>query len=200
MVLISSMFGVAQPLLLVFSSERPVFMRERSSDMYSTTAYFFSKTVVEFPFVVLQLLLQLTIVYWAIEFNGSFLVLFAAMLLVGLASGSTALLVACCVQDAKQAMELAPATFVPQILFAGFFVKLDTVFEGLKWLQYVCALKWGANIALWEEFSDYPVGKMLLEANDIDEHTTLISVCVLLSIYFGLRFVAALILAQKAKR
>ena len=48
------MFGTAQDALLGFPAERPVFLREYSTNHYSVMSYFFSKMVKEFIVVLLQ--------------------------------------------------------------------------------------------------------------------------------------------------
>mmetsp|Transcript_33844 Transcript_33844/g.88057 ORF Transcript_33844/g.88057 Transcript_33844/m.88057 type:complete len:112 (+) Transcript_33844:548-883(+) len=58
------------------------------------------------------------------------------------------------VPNVKKGMELTPLIFVPQLLFAGFFVKIDLIPEVLRWLQYVCFLKWGLNAMPVAEFKD----------------------------------------------
>ena len=47
MVLLMSMFGTAQPALLSFPDERPVFLREYSTNHYSAVAYFISRFSIE---------------------------------------------------------------------------------------------------------------------------------------------------------
>lgn len=47
MVLLMSMFGTAQPALLAFPAERPVFLREYSTNHYSVVSYFVSRFTVE---------------------------------------------------------------------------------------------------------------------------------------------------------
>jgi hypothetical protein len=42
---------------------------------------------------------------------------------LALASGSTAVMLGCGIADIKTAMETFPILFVPQLLFAGFFIK-----------------------------------------------------------------------------
>jgi hypothetical protein len=44
---IAAMFSSAQPVLLTFPLERPVFLREYASNMYSVVPYFISKTLSE---------------------------------------------------------------------------------------------------------------------------------------------------------
>lgn len=70
-------------------------------------------------------------------------------------------------------MEVTPLAFVPQILFAGFFIKMEQVPIFLRWLQYLCGLKWGMNIALANEFGDMGANlansDIFFERNDINE-------------------------------
>jgi ABC-2 type transporter len=47
MVLLMSMFGTAQPALLAFPQERPVFLREYSTNHYSVISYFMARFTVE---------------------------------------------------------------------------------------------------------------------------------------------------------
>jgi hypothetical protein len=47
MVLLMSMFGSAQPELLAFPEQRPVFLREYSTNHYSVVAYFMSRLSME---------------------------------------------------------------------------------------------------------------------------------------------------------
>merc|ERR1712048_644317 len=49
---IASMMGAAQPILLTFPSERPVFLREYAAHQYGVLPYFISKTLVEMPVVL----------------------------------------------------------------------------------------------------------------------------------------------------
>mmetsp|Transcript_122755 Transcript_122755/g.392412 ORF Transcript_122755/g.392412 Transcript_122755/m.392412 type:complete len:622 (-) Transcript_122755:512-2377(-) len=196
---ISGMFGSAQPLLLTFASERPVFMREYASNMYGAVPYFLSKTAVELPVHLLQNIVMWLIAYWAMACQGDFVVAVCATTLISMAAASTALLAACLVADAKQAMEAAPALFVPQILFAGFFIKMEMIPSFMRWLQYICSLKWGMNIIYINEFIDAPGGKVVMEANEIKEDNAYIYVIVLLAIFVGFRLLAMVALSRKAK-
>jgi hypothetical protein len=46
-VTLTAMFGTAQPALLAFPEERPVFLREYSTDHYSVTSYFLARFTME---------------------------------------------------------------------------------------------------------------------------------------------------------
>jgi ABC-2 type transporter len=55
-VMLMSMFGTAQPALLAFPAERPVFLREYSTNHYSVVSYFLSRFTVEAMLTGLQIL------------------------------------------------------------------------------------------------------------------------------------------------
>jgi hypothetical protein len=61
MVLMMGMFGTAQPALLSFPEERPVFLREYSTDHYSVGAYFLSRLSMEAFITCLQVLVQVRV-------------------------------------------------------------------------------------------------------------------------------------------
>lgn len=58
MVLLMSMFGTAQPALLAFPEERPVFLREYSTNHYSVVSYFVSRLTMEAFITGLQVLVM----------------------------------------------------------------------------------------------------------------------------------------------
>lgn len=64
-ILMSSMFNT----ILVFQAERDVFLRENANQMYSLTAYYLSKNVIELPTTILIPGIQLAAIYWAIGFR-----------------------------------------------------------------------------------------------------------------------------------
>jgi ABC-2 type transporter len=63
MVMLMSMFGTAQPALLAFPDERPVFLREYSTDHYSVIGYFASRFVVEAVVTALQVLVLVCVYF-----------------------------------------------------------------------------------------------------------------------------------------
>jgi ABC-2 type transporter len=58
MVLLMSMFGTAQPALLAFPEERPVFLREYSTNHYSVVSYFVSRLTMEAFITAMQILVM----------------------------------------------------------------------------------------------------------------------------------------------
>lgn len=121
------------------------------------------------------------------------------------------LMLGCAISSVKTAIELVPLAFVPQILFAGFFIKIDMIPESLRWIQYICALKWAVNIVWCNEFDNdtqkaydashhsYVTGASLLEANNIKRENIWIYCVVLCAIIVVARVIGMLVLSRKAR-
>jgi len=151
-VMISSMFGSIQGVLLMFPLERPMLLRERFAGTYSTVAYFLTKTLVDLPLLFLQGVVTFLVTYWLAGFQGNFFYMVVVFFLLGVAANGVALAVGCAVTTAKTIQEVAPLLFVPQILFAGFFVRSEQIPEFLRWAQYLCALKYSTSLMYIVEF------------------------------------------------
>ena len=128
---------------------------------------------------------------------------------LGLASGSVALALGCACGDVKTATELSPLLLVPQLLFAGFFVKTSQIPVFLRWAQYLCSLKYAMNLILFIEFypsNDNCKGEAqencitVLRNNDIIIDQWWVYMIILIALFAGFRIAAAFILQQKAKR
>ncbi len=63
LVMILSMFGTAQPSLLAFPEERPVFLREYSTSHYSVLAYFTCRLFMEALVTFIQIMIQVRIIF-----------------------------------------------------------------------------------------------------------------------------------------
>jgi hypothetical protein len=59
--MILAMFGTAQPSLLAFPEERPVFLREYSTNHYSVIAYFTCRLFMEALVTFIQIMIQVRI-------------------------------------------------------------------------------------------------------------------------------------------
>jgi len=207
MVFISSMFGTANPTLLEFPSTRPIFMREYSTGHYSPGSYFLSKAFFEIPICFVQALVQFIIVYFMIGFQGNFIYLVLAAWGTGVASSSLGIILGCLVGDVKQASEFGALLFVPQILFAGFFIRTSQIPAWLRWAQYLCSLKYGVNLAYITEFSvrNCSPGAELVcngvfEKNNIVQDKWWVYMLILFALTIAFRAIGCYILSKKAKK
>ena len=70
-----------------------------------------------------------------LQFRGSYILLVLSAWMLGIVATSVAICLGCLVKDVKQATELTPLIFVPQMLFAGFFTRTKQIPVWLRWAQ-----------------------------------------------------------------
>ena len=108
MVLLMSMFGTAQPALLAFPEERPVFLREYSTNHYSVGAYFSSRLTMEAFITGLQVFVQVLITYFMIDFQMEFGIFYVTIYCLAMASTALAVLLGASLESPKMAQEMLP--------------------------------------------------------------------------------------------
>jgi len=211
MVTISSMFGSAQPVMLTFPYERPMFMREYSTGTYNLWTYFITKTLLDAPLTLLQALVQFAVVYPMIGFQGNFIKLVLYAWGLGIASSSCGMALGCAVPDVKKVSEFAPVLFVPQMLFAGFFIATERVPLLLRWCQWLCAIKYAMNLILTTEFDPANASckssfiaafncARALDSNSVVADDGNYYILGLAAVFFGFRMIAAGVLYVKSRR
>jgi len=199
---VSAMFGTSQTALLTFPFERPLFLREYANGTYGAIPYFMSKMAVELPMGFLKSMMAALIVYFAMKLQGNFLLLTTILWLMGSAASSVSLLLASSTKDVKSANELSPLVFVPQLLFAGFFIRLEQIPVYIRWAQYLCSLKYAMNLMLLNEFGhedDLDTVKAMLDQNDVYKENWWVYLLVLLALFAGFRMGALAMLVRKAR-
>jgi ABC-type multidrug transport system permease subunit len=113
----------------------------------------------------------------------------------------------CSVEDPKLATEMAPLLFVPQILFAGFFVSPGLIPFWLEWAKYLCSLTYALRILLVAEFDrsvedcgDSTKCADLLERLNANPDETWWNWLVLVLLFIVFRVAAVTILRAKANK
>ena len=124
---ISALFGPAQAALFKIPAERPQFLREFSTGTYCSFAYFLSKLFVEIPSLLVTVLIGMCCNYWLIGYQGDFALMVATLWLMSAASSSLGVLLGCSVDNVDMAVQLFPLVAVPQILFSGVFLTVDSI-------------------------------------------------------------------------
>jgi predicted nucleic acid-binding Zn ribbon protein len=157
-----------------------------------------------------QFVLQYLFVYFMMDMQGDFIYLVLASFGLGMVSNSVAMGLGCMLPDVKDVTELAPLIYVPQILFAGFFIRTDQIPVFLRWAQYLCSMKYAMNLVLLSEFRlDRPNCqgaeaadncREILDSNSVQAEDFYIYIILLFVLFLVFRVTGALILVQKAKR
>ena len=155
----------------------------------------------------LQMLLLLVINYFMIEFQAPFLQLWIIIYVLAMAATALAVALGCSVEDTKIAQEMLPIVFVPQLLFAGFFVTPELIPSFLRWAQYLCSLTYAVRLALIAEFDrdcgsaeGYKNCQDLLTRTEADPDEVWWYWLVLAAIFVIFRLGALFILRQKASK
>mmetsp|Transcript_16907 Transcript_16907/g.28132 ORF Transcript_16907/g.28132 Transcript_16907/m.28132 type:complete len:618 (+) Transcript_16907:264-2117(+) len=205
---IGGMFGAAQPLLLKFPLERGIFLREYATSTYGGPAYFLSKMMVELPQGLVTSTTTWLVSYWLIGLHGSFVYYVFIFWASGIAAGSTALFIGSIAKNPEVATQAAPAIFVPQLLFAGFFIKSQQIPVWLRWAQWLCSLKYTMSLFILNEFGTQSMegwpakyqaqAKFLIEANDVDPDQWWFYLLVLIAIPVFFRLLSIVVLSRRA--
>jgi ATP-binding cassette subfamily G (WHITE) protein 1 len=111
----------------LFNFERPVFIRERLSNTYSTSAYYFGRTVAVVPVEIFSIFLLLSIAYFPCGLTNTAPVFFKSLLTLELEAfmaSSFGLFLSTVFSDAGVVMAMVPLLIIPFMLVGGFFVPL----------------------------------------------------------------------------
>jgi ABC-type multidrug transport system permease subunit len=215
---IATMMGAAQPVMLTFPQERPVFLREYAARQYGVVPYFVSKTLVEMPVILVAAALQFLVSYWLMGLKGNFLWLVVVSWLLAITSSALALIVGCGVASVEKAIQFGPLVLLPQMLFSGLFVPINSIPTSLRWVQYICPLKYAINVLGVVEFwyvkkeLDSPIcqdaqancpgfqlRKGLLESQSIYFDQWERNLGLLIALYFAFRVFACTLLWRKGR-
>jgi ABC-type multidrug transport system ATPase subunit/ABC-type multidrug transport system permease subunit len=206
MALVANVFSTVLPSLVTFPEERPVFLREYSTNHYSVAAYFVSRFSMEILVTALQVTVSTVITYFMIGFSENYGYFWAIVYSLAMTSTAIGVLIGCSVSDPNLAIEFLPAVFMPQILFAGFFVPPDLLPDWLSWIVYIFPLTYSTRLALIWEFEHGCDGltpnycEPLLRSVDADPDDTWWYWIVVLSMFVVFRLLALLLLRRKASK
>lgn len=134
------------PMILTFPEERPIFLKEENSKLYSVASYFTGRTLLEFPFLVFFPFLQSLITFFTVGLRSEVDVFFKFFFLnvaVGLTGNSIGLMCGSAFSNPKVAMAMMPMFIMPFMLFGGFFSNRDNLWVGVSWIEYLSPFKYG---------------------------------------------------------
>jgi ABC-type multidrug transport system ATPase subunit/ABC-type multidrug transport system permease subunit len=152
MSLLANVFSTALPSLMAFPVERPVFLREYSTNHYSVFSYFGSRLFMELFVTGVQVTVSSIITYFLIGYSGAYGYFWSGLYLMACASTALGVFAGCSVENPSVAVEFLPAIFMPQIIFSGFFIPPSLMPSWLSWIRYICPLTYGIKIVVAAEF------------------------------------------------
>ncbi|CAE8588340.1 unnamed protein product, partial [Polarella glacialis] len=195
-----AMFSACQPTILSFPLERPVFLREFSSNMYGTVAYFVSKMAVEVPLGAAQALLALSISHRLMQLQGDFWQLWGTVCLLNACSISFSLLIGCIVRFPRESGAIGPLVFVPQLLMSGTFIPVQAIPQYMRWMQYISFLQYAVKLLAIVEFkrTDPMLRRLIFRTMEVDPDLTSTYASTLLLMCLAFSVVAIELLRRKA--
>jgi len=163
--------------------------------------------------------------YWIMGLQGNFVQLVTYAWLLGIASSSLALIVGCAVASAEKAIQFGPLVLLPQMLFSGLFVPVGKVPESLRWVRYLCPLKYSIDLLEITEFryvkealdncsvmynealcygpaSPVPGAALqngLLKAQSVEWNDETFALIMVLLLFVGFRMIATFVLWRKGR-
>ncbi|KAL4065187.1 ABC-2 type transporter-domain-containing protein [Scleroderma yunnanense] len=163
---------------------RSLFVRERSNSYYSPTAWLLSRILFDvIPLRIIPTIIVSTITYWmgglSPEADRFFKFLFILVLFT-LVMTLWNFFLATSFRNGGIAILISALTALYQMTFAGFFVHLTSIPPVLRWLQWLCPLKY-----CLEALSVNEVGSGLMIEDTIQGVPISISATVIMQMLFG---------------
>eukprot|EP01017_Pseudomicrothorax_dubius_P021861 TRINITY_DN2351_c0_g1_i6.p1 TRINITY_DN2351_c0_g1~~TRINITY_DN2351_c0_g1_i6.p1 ORF type:complete len:640 (-),score=172.28 TRINITY_DN2351_c0_g1_i6:54-1973(-) len=193
-------FGSIQGALGTFSSERPLFLRERLNKQYTVGAYFWGKSLSELLFHIIWPWLQATIVFFGcgLNNNGDWKYWIAVLISITTFFTGTAygLLISVVIPKMEVAMSLVPVLLIPLMAFAGFFVNQNKIPFYFKPFEYISPWKYGFQALCYNEFEDNTAldcikNKTCDPLKDLDFHQGMwLSIAIQASLGLGFRIIS----------
>lgn len=148
-------FGQIISVAQKFPSQRAIYLRDRSSQLYYTLSYYLAMAFSEFPIQVLLPVIQICIVYWMTNLNNNptrFLLttLFSTLFFQVCIAGGIAISAA--VSNAAVALAIGPLVAIIWILFAGYFVNFGNIPIFLKWIIWISPVRYAFESYVWLQF------------------------------------------------
>nr|QTW43725.1 ABCG-like protein 2 [Eurytemora affinis] len=139
-IIVNLSFGNLFPVLNVFCSELPIYLREHFNGMYRADTYFLTKQLVQIPIFVLQPVLYTTIIYFMVGFDPDIVKFLWALLVVILLTQDVlgvGYLLSCAVPKLDIALTIAPVINIPLLLMGGFYMNDGSIPVYFLWLKYL---------------------------------------------------------------
>lgn len=141
--------------VFAFPQDRPIFVKERASGMYTLSPYFTARIVGDLPMELLLPFIFLTITYWMSGLRldlWSYLLTLLVILFYVLVSQGLGLFLGAAIMDAKQASTVAAVVMLGFVLIGGYYV--HKVPSCMGWLKYVSITFYCYRLLIYIQYGD----------------------------------------------
>jgi len=143
---LNNSFMALQQCILLFHQEKQVFNRERSAGAYRVSSYFLSKTMADAVTTLTIPILHCTILYFMVYLQTSaecFFFFVLTILTVIITAQSYGMMLSAATPTLQIAQILAPSTVVLLMMFGGFYLSVDSIWVGFKWIEIFSFMQYG---------------------------------------------------------
>lgn len=199
--------------VFAFPQERAIFIKERSSGMYSLSSYFMARIIGDMPMELILPTIFLSLTYWMSGLKpefGAFVLTLLVVLGYVLASQGLGLMLGAVLMDAKQASTIVTVTMLAFVLTGGFYV--HKVPSCLVWIKYVSTTFYSYRLLIDIQYGDgrgislmlgcdrdgnsYNANCKFVEEDVVGQIRPGVCVGILLLMFFGFRLLAYLALRR----
>lgn len=141
-------------VLFVVPRDFAVMLREHLNGLYRINAYMPATIITDTPVQIVMPCIYCTIVYWSVGLNrdsSTTLMFYAMMILLSNIGSSVAFFLSAATGSLSSSLQIAPAIFIPNVMFSGFVLDLDSITWVLRWVQYVTFLKYAWAVVTYNE-------------------------------------------------
>ncbi|KZT24034.1 hypothetical protein NEOLEDRAFT_1095007 [Neolentinus lepideus HHB14362 ss-1] len=173
---LSTLYNVVQ--------SRPLFLRERSSSYYSPTAWLLSRFIFDVvPLRLVPTIIVSSVTYWMAGLAphpANFFKFLFILVLYSLVMTLWNFFLGTSFRNGGIAILLSALTALYQMTYAGFFVHLNSIPPVLRWLQWLCPLKYSL-----EALSVNEVGSGLMIQDTLQGVPINVSASLIMQLLFG---------------
>lgn len=140
---------------ITFPLEKPIYLKESASKMYSLPSYFLSRNIVELPIIIIVPILSTLIIYWMVGFHHGATEFFLFMLISFLScfcGTSLGLLAGSLFKNVIFAIGIVPTFTMPMLYLGGFLKNRADFSSWYGWLEYLSPFKYGFTAYSLNEF------------------------------------------------
>eukprot|EP00466_Bigelowiella_natans_P011924 jgi/Bigna1/43472/e_gw1.79.6.1 len=134
--------------------DRPLFYRERSDGLYTTSTYFVAKFLEEAVIATFTSLVFTITIFWGLDLQGSFGVFIFVYYLTAMTGIVLAYLVASAVPTLEAANALLPTYVTICMFFGGFFIVFEKIPAGWEWFSWLCFLRYPWTALMINQFDN----------------------------------------------
>ena len=125
------------PVMVTFGLEKPVFIREVQSKMYSLFSYYFAKNLIEIPLTFISPLVMQVIVYWAVGYQQNYIrfwMMYLVLVVMVFSATGLGFLIGATSNSVESSSAMATAFIMPILAFSGLVVNNSTLPVWFRWI------------------------------------------------------------------